>query len=163
MVMLLSLVGVDKLNYIREAEQRLRYYSDLYKSIQNIDKQLARLISKSGPQMIKAIQVDERGVKAGQHDDTLNTLLELQKLTETKNNTLKALEEINEILDDISKEPGCQYYGLVLRKFYVEREQVQDIADEIGYSSRQTVYDIKNKAIRKFAVRLFGLDALEII
>jgi hypothetical protein len=43
----------------------------------------------------------------------------------------------------------------------VEKKAKEDIAEEIGYSHRQSVYENRNKAIRKFAGALFGIVALE--
>lgn len=151
------------MNYIKEAESYLWYYHDLYRSIENIDRQIARLIAKASPKMISAIRFDETGVKAGHYDDTLNVLFEIQKLTEAKAETQAALAEVEKILEEISQEPGCELYGQVLRKWYIEKVPKEDIASEIGYSSRRSVYEIKNRAIRKFAVRLFGIEALKAV
>ena len=47
--------------------------------------------------------------------------------------------------------------------WYVEKKAKEDIAEKVGYSHRQSVYEIRNKAIRKFAVALFGIVVLEAI
>lgn len=54
-------------------------------------------------------------------------------------------------------------YGEVLKMWYVDKLPKEEIAEEVKYSSRQSIYDIKNKAIRKFAIRLFGLEALKMV
>ncbi|CEP67867.1 RNA polymerase sigma factor, region 3/4 [Moorella glycerini] len=151
------------MNYIKEAENYLRYYHDLYKSLENINRQIARLIGRAAPREVTAICFDETGIKSGRYDETLNTLFELQKLVECREETQTALSEIDKILEEISREPGCELYGQVLRKWYIEKKSKEEIAEELGYSSRQSVYDIKNRAIRIFAVRLFGLGALKAI
>ena len=53
-------------------------------------------------------------------------------------------------------------YGKVLYAWYVKRIPREDIDKEIGYSRRQ-VYNIKDAAIRKFAVRILGIKALNAI
>jgi hypothetical protein len=45
--------------------------------------------------------------------------------------------------------------------WYVEKKAKEDIAEKLGYSHKQSVYEIKNKAIRKFAISLFGIVALQ--
>lgn len=150
------------MNYIKEAENYLWYYHDLYRSIENLDRQISRLIAKAGPKM-SVIKFDETGVKTGHYDDAFNILFEIQKLTEAKQKTLTALNDVEEILEEISVEPGCELYGQVLRKWYIEKVPKDDIAEQLGYSSRRSVYEIKNRAIRKFAVRLFGLEALQVV
>lgn len=43
--------------------------------------------------------------------------------------------------------------------WYVDKMDKEAIAEDIGHSqtSRKSVYEIKNKAIKKFAVSLFGV------
>ncbi|MDF2571533.1 MAG: hypothetical protein K0R55_3137 [Sporomusa sp.] len=56
--------------------------------------------------------------------------------------------------------------GAISRWFfmwYVERLDKEEIAERLGYSSRQSVYDMRNRAIKKFAVALFRVAALEAI
>jgi len=151
------------MNYIREAENYLYYYQDLYKSLQQIEGQISRLIARTGPRDIKAINYEQAKVDSNFHDETINILFQLQKLIENRERTKQELEKIDRILNEISQDPGCELYGEVLKKWYIERIPKEDIAEELGYSSRQSIYDIRAKAIRKFAVRLFGIGALEIL
>jgi hypothetical protein len=60
----------------------------------------------------------------------------------------------------ISQDSGCERYKDILLMWYVEKIPKEDIANNIGYSHRQSVYEIKNKAIKKFTVALFGIVAL---
>ncbi|MBU5439481.1 hypothetical protein KQI42_15810 [Tissierella sp. MSJ-40] len=152
------------MNYIKEAENYLKHYGDMYESIENMDKEISRLIRESGPQDITAIQYDITGIPGGcKQDEAINVLFKIQILTENRHNTKKELEKIDKILDEISEEEGCEFYGQVLRKWYIERVPKEDIAESIGYSSRQSIYTLKGKAIRKFSIRLFGLEALKMI
>jgi hypothetical protein len=47
--------------------------------------------------------------------------------------------------------------------WYIEELPKEKIAEIIGYSSKQSIYDIEAKAIRKFAIMLFGIDVLKAI
>ena len=151
------------MNYIKEAENRLWYYRDLQGSTIEMQRQINRIVGRSGPQALTAIHLDDTGVKSGRHDETINTLFEIQRLQAAIERTQEEFGEINQLLDGISQEQGCELYGMVLQKWYIERQTKEAIARDINYSSIQTVYDIKNKAIRKFAVRLFGIEALAAI
>ncbi|MBP2658727.1 MAG: hypothetical protein H6Q69_1759 [Firmicutes bacterium] len=51
----------------------------------------------------------------------------------------------------------------LLYMWYVEKKVKEEIAEQLGYSHKQSVYEIRNKAIIKFAVALFGIVALEAI
>ncbi len=121
------------------------------------------MIYSNGPRLLSSAVLEETGVKSGRVDDTFNVLFEIQKLTENKSKTQEEFGNINNILNEISEENGCELYGTVLRKWYIERLTKEEIAEDLGYSSKQTVYDIRNKAIRKFAVRLFGIEALRAV
>lgn len=154
------------MNYIREAENVLLYYKDLFRSIENIGREIARLARTQGPGNLTAVSNDITGiVGSGKHDEAINAIYKIQVLTRNRESTQAELSEVEKILGEISKEPGCEYYGPVLRKWYIERVPKEEIARKIGLSStsRASVYDIKGKAIRKFAVTLFGIDAVKIV
>lgn len=77
-----------------------------------------------------------------------------------RENTLIEVDRIDKELDSICIEPGCERYKDVLVMWYVEKLDREEIAHEIGYSHRQSAYEIRNKAIKKFAITLFGIEAL---
>jgi hypothetical protein len=149
------------LNYIREAENYLYYYRDMKKSLDQLEKQINKLISKAGPHDLKAMTFDQTGIRHSQQDEAINILFQLQKLIENREKTEEKLKKIDELLDSISQDEGCELYGTVLRKWYIERIPKEEIAEEIGYSSRTSIYTIRARAIRKLAVRLFGIGMVE--
>ncbi|TZE81991.1 hypothetical protein [Calorimonas adulescens] len=149
------------MNYIKEAENYLYYYADMHRSLERMEHEICKLVSQAGPRGIKSAVLDETGIKAGHQDETMNILFRLQILTENKEETKRELEKIDKILDEISRDPGCELYGLVLRKWYIEQRPKEEIAAEIGYSSRQSIYSLQAKAIRKFAVQFFGIRMVE--
>lgn len=150
------------MNYIQEAEKRLRHYRDLEKSLEQMDKDIARIISRSSPSELNAVAMDITGIRSGRQDEAINILFELQTLSESKLQTEEEIKDIADLLKEISQEPDCNFYGKVLYAWYVKRKSREDIAKEIGYSVRQ-IYNIKNAAIRKFAVRVLGIKALDAI
>lgn len=149
------------MNYIREAENVLCYYRDLYRSIERMDKEIARLVRMAGPHDISAIVTDKE-LGNGKHDETINILFQIQQLTENRSKTERELKKVDEILADISCQAGCENYGLVLTKWYIEGQPKHEIAKELGYTERH-LYRIKGSAIRKFAVRLFGIEVLKVV
>ena len=126
-----------------------------------MDREIARLIRQAGPSDIKAIVYDKE-LGSGKHDETINILFQIQQLSEHRAKTEEELKKIDETLDDISRQKGCEKYGVVLRKWYIEGQPKHEIAKELGYTERH-LYRIKNSAIRKFAVRLFGIEALKVV
>ncbi|EHQ92160.1 hypothetical protein [Desulfosporosinus youngiae] len=152
------------MNYIKEAENILWYYNDLYRSVENMNREIAKIVSRQSPSELNAISLEPTGVRgSGDADDnTYNLMFRLKTLTDNLNATMAELSKVDRILEDISQESGCELYGEVLREWYIERTPKDEIGPKIGYG-RRNVYYIKDKAIKKFAVRHFGLDAVKAI
>jgi len=150
------------MNCIREAENYLRYYRELHQSIEHADYMISKLVNKTAPKEISAVSMDVTGVRAGKPCNTLNQLYQLQMWQEMKDRTLVEIEKIDNILISISNDPECEKYKDVLSMWYVKKAIKEDIAYELGYSERN-VYYLKEKAIRKFSVALFGIQALQAI
>lgn len=150
------------MNYIREAEQVLWYYRDLHDSIERMDRQIAKLIGKAGPKNISAMVTDEEKLGDGHHDEIINILFEIQQLSENRANTEAELLKVDCLLEGITKQADCENYAMVLKAWYVEKKDRHEIARELSFSERH-MYRIKNKAIRKFAVRLFGIEAMKVV
>lgn len=125
-------------------------------------KEINRKSFLASPRDIKAIATDEVGVVGGCHDNILNTMYEIQQLQREIEKTTEGLRKVDEILERISQDQECKYYGLVLKMWYIDRVPKEQIAEEIGYG-RATIYEIRKRAIRKLAVNLFGLGALDIV
>lgn len=156
------------MNYLREAEKYLEYYRDLHNSLDTMRTELSRLIEKSGPSGINNMAVipDRIQVSGGSggldmYDDTVNLIFRIQTLQLSITETQEKLTEIDNLLEEISQNDECEFYGAVLRKWYIERVPKEKIASQIGYQSRTSIYTIKRRAIRKFAVRILGIKALE--
>lgn len=150
------------MDYVKEAEKRLRHYRDLEKSLEQMDRDIARIINRCKPAELNAVAMDITGIRSGKVDEAYNILYKLQTLKESRQETEEEAEEIANLLKDISQEPECNLYGKVLYSWYVKQKPRDEIAKEIGYSVRQT-YNIRDQAIRKFAVRILGIKALEAI
>jgi len=153
------------MDYIREAEKVLYHYRELQFALENLEHQIANLIGRSAPSAWKAAELEITGVKYGFHDDAYNILFKIKVLTENKEKTAAEMEKVDKLLDELEKDPDCEYYIDVLRLWYIEKTPKEEIAGIIGYSpnSRQSIYNIKDRAIRKFAVMYFGLGALKAI
>ena len=147
-------------NGISMADKLLKNYNALERSVQNLTERINTLVYRASPRPLKSIDIEEMIKAGGKKDTTLNLLFEIKALMDTREETREELRRIDRTLEAISKAPGCKYYGAVLRSWYIDRTPKQDIAKEIGYSSRQSIYDIKNAALRQFAVELFGVKAL---
>jgi hypothetical protein len=150
---------------IREAENYLRYYRELTKSIEHADRMIGQLMWQTAPKALGAVTMDVTGVRASRPFDAINQIFQLQKWQEMRELTLIEMAKVEDILNTICLDPGCERYKEILVMWYVQKLEKEDIARSLGYSqtSRRTVYEIKDKAIRKFAVALFGVTALQAI
>lgn len=150
------------MNYIHEAEKRLWHYRDLEHSIGQMNRDIARIVNRSSPSELNAVAMDITGIRGSKVDEAYNVLYELQILRNSIERTTQEIAVIDEILKEISREKDCHLYGKVLYLWYVKRMEKDDIGKEIGYSRRQ-LYRLKDEAIRKFAVRILGIKALDAI
>jgi hypothetical protein len=151
------------MNYIREAENYLKHYRDLRYSLNQIEKEITKIKWSGAPREISAMNLDGMPSGSIQQDEMINIIFKLKCYTEMKENTLKQINEIDTILNTLEKEEGCESYSKLLKLWYVDKKNKEDIAEELGYSSRQSIYTHRNKAIRKFAIRLFGIDVLKAV
>lgn len=147
------------MNYIQEAEKKLWHYRDLESSVDQMNKQIAKIINRSSPNELNAVAMDITGIRSSKIDEAYNVLFELQTLRDSVEQTMQEIADIEEILKEISLEKNCHLYGKILYLWYVKRMEKEDIARETGYSRRQ-IYNLKNEAIRKFAIRILGIKAL---
>ena len=151
------------MNCIREAENYLRYYRELHKSIEHADYMISKLSWQTAPKEMAAVSIDITGIRAGKPCNTLNQMYQLQIWQEMKDKTLEELEKVDATLNSLSIGLGCERYKDILLMWYVDKVDKEVIAEKMGYSSRQSVYDLRNKAINKFSVALFGIIALKAI
>jgi hypothetical protein len=149
------------LDYIKEAEKYLYNYRELRGSLNSMRSEIARLVARGGPRELTALSVDSVGAGGGSgaYDETANMLFRIGTLKQNIAETKEKLREIDIILDEISQGEGQELYGKILRAWYVEKMPKEFIAEEMGCGI-QWVYELRGRAIRKFAVRVLGIGAL---
>ena len=148
------------MNYVKMAEDRLRYYRDMQRSIKNAESEIARLVRKAGPNELNAIQLDITGIRCSKQDEAIDTLMKIMELKDCAEKTEEALKDIDFHLEEVSLGQGCELFGQVLRRWYIDEEPKEKIAEDLRYSERKSIYQIRERAIRKFAIQLFGIKAL---
>jgi hypothetical protein len=151
------------MDYIKEAENYLKYYRHLNKSVESLEKEIIRLKYKDAPRIIKAVAMDESEIRSQLgKNDAMNDVYKLLTLTECQDDTKKSIKNIDDILDMISAEKGCGHYGFLLKFWYVDKMDKLDIAEELHISER-SVYYHKENAIKSFAIALFGIAVLKVV
>lgn len=146
------------MDYIKEAENYLRHYKELKSSIKHAEHEIAKLKWKSRPGEVSAVSNDITGVTADHPGNTLNEMYQLQKWQDVRDESNREMQHVENLLAGMEEKERK-----VLEMWYVQRMDKYDIAAELGYNSKQPVYNTRNKAIKKFAVILFGINALKAI
>ena len=150
----------ENMNYIREAVEELEEYNRLKCSLANLAEEI-RDIRSTMPD-VKAVVIDDMphgSVPSSPDDAIVNKLYVIQKKQKEYVHTKRRVERIDKILENISREKGCEKYGKLLRLWYIEKWDKEDIATELICTERN-IYYLKGKAIRKFAIELNGIDVI---
>ena len=119
----------------------------LHKSIELDKKEILRLkeLATEIPAADPAKEFVGGGFTSGSRfsgliDKALDLADELAKSVEEK---LDYEKEIYSLIEQVNPQEG-----LVLRMFYIDGMEIEDIADALGLTTRR-IYDIKSKAIKK--------------
>ena len=151
------------MNYVKEAERIIKSYNGLKESIENLNNRKLYLVYKSRPRELAAIDYSKPGIqKHNYSDNTINQICEIAQINEEIEKTEAEINIIENILKQIKKED--ELLEKFLRIKYIEhpKDNIKKIAKDLGYSeeSNHTLYDIKAKALRAFALRYFGAKAM---
>lgn len=146
------------INYFDAAEKTLRSRGTLEIALGNLERRKERIIRQSGPGGYPSIDYSKNYTSTKDVNDALSECLELSEVMREIVATKEAIEEIDNILSQMEPEDAE-----LLRLWYVEKKSKEDIADAINYSSATTIYDLRNKAVSRFALLYFGASALSSI
>ncbi len=146
------------MDYVKEAENYLRHYASLKKSVEHAEYMIHRLTYRSQPKEISAAQNDMTGIAAQYPGNTLQEMYELQKWQEVRNESLQEIKHITDLLDGMDEKERK-----VLEMWYVQKMDKLDIAEEMGYGTRKSAYEMRDRGLKNFSVALFGIQALKAI
>lgn len=150
------------MDYIREAEKYLSNYKRLEKAIENLSFELSKTNMMRTSNNITQ-QFEPTGIRSSRNDmDAEMQLLQWTQLKAMQTETQEELNNIDYNLKYISLDAGCEFYGKLLRMWYIDKADVLTISQEIGYSKPQ-VYRKKYEAIKALSIQLFGKRALAAI
>lgn len=143
------------INYFKSAERVLSERGNLSRALENLLRRKARLISAASPQGLPIIDFSRPYVSGGGANDALTDCLELAEIMREIKITKETIEEIDRVLSQL--EPAD---AALLRSWYIERKPKDEIAEELEYSSKTSVYDLRNKAVSSFAILYYGAGSL---
>lgn len=143
------------INYFQAAEKTLSNRAELQYALENLERRRSRIIRQSGPSGLPTFDFSKPYVSASQANSALADCLELVELAREIEATKGMIEEIDGTLEQLSADDAD-----LLRAWYVEKKTKEEIAEALNYSSTTTVYDLKNKAVSRFALLFYGAGAL---
>ena len=88
-------------------------------------------------------------------EEALTDCLELAEVMREIQVTRDKVEEIDDVLAQMDEDDAR-----ILRLWYIERKSKDEITEAVCYSSTSSLYDLRNKALVRFALLYFGAGAM---
>lgn len=143
------------INYFKAAERVLSERGRLELALDNLKKRRERVLGRSSPRDISATDYSALYTSGGRANDALNSCLEIAELSREISDTEGMIAEIDSVLGQMERAEAK-----LLRLWYIDRQSKEEIAAEMAYSSKASVYDMRNRAVAAFAVLYFGAGAI---
>ncbi|MHC1718497.1 MAG: hypothetical protein AB9883_07570 [Acidaminococcaceae bacterium] len=151
-------------NYVDKAINELENYKTLRAAAHNIESEINRLKKKlkktgAGSGSLVSNYTGEHGSTTFYNfEDVANEILAKDY---ELNNTLEKIQDIETALERLGTEVCMPDYQRVLILWHVEELSKEEICRAMNYESRQSIYNLYNRAIKKFAIILFGSAVLD--
>jgi len=152
------------MNYIKESEEVLKNYAKLNKALDNLKIRQEKLLYKTGPKELGAIDYSRPVIQHTDYsEDAVNQICELSDVNRQIKETEEEIKLVNSILEDIKLQDILLHNFIKIKYINKTKLGMRDVAGELGYSteSNYTIYNIKDKAMKEFALRYFGVRALK--
>jgi len=143
------------INYFDAAEKTLRSRGMLETALDNIERRKERIIRNSGPSGYPSSDFSKTYTSTKDVNDALSECLELAEVMREIQVTRDKVEEIDDVLAQMDEDDAR-----ILRLWYIERKSKDEITEAVCYSSTSSLYDLRNKALVRFALLYFGAGAM---
>lgn len=146
------------MDYVREAVEILKNYDRLEVALANLKDEIIEIrIDLKNIKSVTNSDMPRGGNGSLPGDDIINKMYRQQKAEEEYRETRKVLKRMNKTFETFEK--YHKEYAKILRGFYINQYKVEQLAKDFNYTERY-IWTIKNKAIRAFAIELFGIKAV---
>lgn len=149
-----------QMDYVREAIKYLESYNDLEKSKENLAMTIRELKAITGEKPANLNGMPHGSSSINFDDKLINNMYRLQVAEKNFKDTVKEMKRIDKILEELDKDIGEGKHGTLLRKWFIENETKEKIAEDLNISVRHA-FRIKNVAIRRLAIQLHGINAVK--
>ena len=137
------------INYFEAAEKTLRARGLLETALGNLERKKERILRYGAPSEYPSADMSKPYTGAKSVNDALADCLELAEVMREK------VEEIDDVLAQMDEDDAR-----ILRLWYIERKSKDEITEAVCYSSTSSLYDLRNKALVRFALLYFGAGAM---
>lgn len=143
------------INYFKAAERTLSERGNLERALANLEHRRERIIRQAAPSGVQSTDYSRPYVSGGGANDALTDCLELAEVAREIDATRDTIREIDRVLAQLEDADAA-----ILRAWYIDGKSKEEIAADLAYSSRTSIYDLRNKAVSVFAILYFGAGAL---
>lgn len=147
--------GELMINYFEAAEKTLRARGLLETALGNLERKKERILRYGAPSEYPSADMSKPYTGAKSVNDALADCLELAEVMREIQVTRDKVEEIDDVLAQMDEDDAR-----ILRLWYIERKSKDEITEAVCYSSTSSLYDLRNKALVRFALLYFGAGAM---
>jgi len=152
------------MNYIKESEEILKNHRKLNTSLNNLYIRRNKIIKSGFPRELMGTSYDKPDVQHMDYSEsTINEICEVMEINAQINETKEEMQLVDDILEQIKKEDEILEKFIKLKYITEYKKSMREIAKKLHYSenSNHTIYDIKKKALKEFAVLYFGVRGIK--
>ena len=143
------------INYFEAAEKTLRARGLLETALGNLKRKKERILRYGAPSEYPSADMSKPYTGAKSVNDALADCLELAEGMREIQVTRDKVEEIDDVLAQMDEDDAR-----ILRLWYIERKSKDEIAGAVSYASMTSVYDVRNRAVARFALLFFGAGSI---
>ena len=121
----------------------------------NLERKKERILRYGAPSEYPSADMSKPYTGAKSVNDALADCLELAEVMREIQVTRDKVEEIDDVLAQMDEDDAR-----ILRLWYIERKSKDEITEAVCYSSTSSLYDLRNKALVRFALLYFGAGAM---
>jgi len=142
------------MDYIREAIERLRHLKDLYKANENLRDTILDLRLKCQGKEVVLDGMPHGSGSITYDDAIINNMFKLQESEKQLEENKAEIKKINKELSGLAERDRE-----LLIQWFVDRVDLQDMCTK-HICSKSELYRRKDRAIRQFAVQVFGIRVI---
>lgn len=152
------------MNYIKESEEILKNHRKLNTSLNNLYHRRDKIVKSGFPRELMGNSYEKPNIQhTAYSDSTINEVCEIMEINAQIEETKEEMQLVNDILEQIRVEDDVLEKFIRLKYITDYKRSMREIASKLNYSenSNHTIYDIRNRALKEFAILYFGVRGIK--